>query len=403
MDRWSTWSASPNEASAAAESPPPTTVVPGDRATASATERVPPAKGSSSRPPWGRSRRTCPRADHGGVGGHGARSDVQAHPASGTSMPSRRAARRRRRSGPRERGRPAAAGGNPALALRQRVAGQLDTLVLDQRVAGGETLGAEEAEAHGPADEKSVGDVEEAVDQRDLVAHLGPAEHHDQRRSGASTTDRSASTSRSTRSPAADGAAARPPRRWRRGGTMHRAERVVHVGVGERGEVVGEPRIVRRSPPAPSGCSRAPGPRPAGAAPHPASLRPDHLGRLRDRCIDQLGEPVRTRPHRRLRLAALRPAEMRAEDQSRSLLQQQVDGGQGGADARVVGDPAVLERDVEVHAGEHRLPLLEVQIANRALAERGLLLSNRRTRQHAFRQIDHPVRSPTRCRTRPRS
>ena len=55
-----TLSARPNDASAAAESPPPTTVVPGDAATASATARVPAAKGSSSKAPIGPFQNTVP-------------------------------------------------------------------------------------------------------------------------------------------------------------------------------------------------------------------------------------------------------------------------------------------------------------------------------------------------------
>src|SRR3712207_7926337 len=47
----STLSARPKLTSAAAESPPPTTVLPGAAATASATRRVPPAKGSISNAP----------------------------------------------------------------------------------------------------------------------------------------------------------------------------------------------------------------------------------------------------------------------------------------------------------------------------------------------------------------
>ena len=60
MDRCVTRSASPNSARAAAESPPPTTVVPGARATASATARVPAAKGSISNTPIGPFQKTVP-------------------------------------------------------------------------------------------------------------------------------------------------------------------------------------------------------------------------------------------------------------------------------------------------------------------------------------------------------
>ncbi len=51
---------SPNCASAAAESPPPTTVKPGALATASATARVPTANGSSSNAPIGPFQKTVP-------------------------------------------------------------------------------------------------------------------------------------------------------------------------------------------------------------------------------------------------------------------------------------------------------------------------------------------------------
>ena len=55
-----TRSASPNWASAAAESPPPTTVTASDSATASATVRVPAANGSSSNAPIGPFQNTVP-------------------------------------------------------------------------------------------------------------------------------------------------------------------------------------------------------------------------------------------------------------------------------------------------------------------------------------------------------
>jgi hypothetical protein len=42
-------------------------------------------------------------------------------------------------------------------------------------------LGAEEAERHRAADQQRVGDVEEAVDQRDLVGDLRASEYDDQR------------------------------------------------------------------------------------------------------------------------------------------------------------------------------------------------------------------------------
>src|SRR5438105_762291 len=60
VERWSTACASPNRSRAAAESPPPTTVTPRARAIASATVRVPCAKGASSKAPMGPFQNTDP-------------------------------------------------------------------------------------------------------------------------------------------------------------------------------------------------------------------------------------------------------------------------------------------------------------------------------------------------------
>jgi hypothetical protein len=73
----------------------------------------------------------------------------------------------------------------------------------------------------------------------------------------------------------------------------------------------------------------------------------------------QLAEAGRHRLDRILRavIFRLRAAEMRADAHlGGAALEQQLERGQGGADARVVGDPAVLERHVQVGAHEHLLP-----------------------------------------------
>jgi hypothetical protein len=52
---------------------------------------------------------------------------------------------------------------------------------------------------------------------------------------------------------------------------------------------------------------------------------------------------------------ALGTAEMRTEDHLRFVAESVFDGGEGFADAGVVGDDAVLERDVEIDADEDAL------------------------------------------------
>src|ERR1700685_3974244 len=64
----------------------------------------------------------------------------------------------------------------------------------------------------------------------------------------------------------------------------------------------------------------------------------------------------------KLRLrATLGPAQMRGEDEASTFLDGQAKGGKSFADARVVGDDAVLEGNVEVHADEDALAV-EIEI-----------------------------------------
>ena len=71
---------------------------------------------------------------------------------------------------------------------------------------------------------------------------------------------------------------------------------------------------------------------------------------------EELRQPLRDGPQAEAVLdLAVGPAEVAREDDPRAVGEQVVDGRDGGADARVVGDLAVLERDVEVDADEDAL------------------------------------------------
>ena len=114
------------------------------------------------------------------------------------------------------------------------------------------------------------------------------------------------------------------------------------------------------------------------------------VGRERDLDAEQLTQTLRGGLERELLVHALRPPEMREQDEPGGpLLAQLLQGRQRRPDACVVGDLAVLVlRDVEVHADEDALAL-DVEIVKRAHAPAP---SGRGPRSGWS--------SPTRCRTR---
>ena len=188
-----------------------------------------------------------------------------------------------------------------------------------------------------------------------------------------------------------------------------RAEGVVHVGVGQPGQLLGQVGVVLRLAALPARVLEhqdAARLQPLGAAP---DLRADHVGRLVDGSVDQLRQPVRGRLERGLGVTALGPPQVGAQDQPRPALQQQLDRGHRGPDPAVVGHPAVVQRHVEVDAHEHPVPLRNRQVADTSLAELSLpglhlLHVPRRPPRRRAPAGSAPPRgwsSPTRCRTTP--
>ena len=99
----------------------------------------------------------------------------------------------------------------------ERLARQLDPLLLDQRVARLVALGAEEAEAHRAADQDLVGELEEALDHADLVGHLRPAEHDHERPVGIVEDGGELTQLALEQQPGVGGQVAGRRPRWRRG------------------------------------------------------------------------------------------------------------------------------------------------------------------------------------------
>ena len=81
---------------------------------------------------------------------------------------------------------------------------------------------------------------------------------------------------------------------------------------------------------------------------------------------------------------AVRTAEVAGQDDRGPRVEEQVDRRDGGPDARIVGDPAVGERDVEVDANEDPFAG-DVRVADRELVHRGQAVTGRRAATNAIR------------------
>jgi len=137
---------------------------------------------------------------------------------------------------------------------------------------------------------------------------------------------------------------------------MRRPERVVDVDVGHVGQRLGEAGVVplllrveaqvleQEQVAGTQLADRDLDPRAKGVTGHP------HVA------AEQQAEPIRDRLEaQRVVDLALRPAEVAGQDHRRASLEEIADGGQAGPDAGVVGDPPIVERDVQVGPQEDPL------------------------------------------------
>ena len=228
-------------------------------------------------------------------------------------------------------------------------------------------LGAEEGEAHRAADQDLVGDVEEALDQRDLVGDLGAAQHQDERPLRVVAHGRQLADFALKQQPRVGGQVRGDAGRARVGAVAG-AEGVVDVEVGEARQGLGERRVVLRLARLVARVLEQEDLAGAEREGHLLHPLPHHIRRHPHRRSNELGEPLGDRRQRQPGLAVLGPPEVRAEDQRGAALAQQLDRRQGGADAGVVADPPVDKRNVEVDADEHAPPR-DLGVANARLAE----------------------------------
>src|SRR6267378_4992030 len=169
---------------------------------------------------------------------------------------------------------------------------------------------------------------------------------------------------------------------------MGRAERVVHVEVEPRRELLGERRIVLFL----LGMEADVLEHQDIARVHRADGFLDawtyRVVEKRNLAFGDLRESLRDGPERELGVGPFGTPEVRDQPERRAALDKSAEGGKRRADARVVGDLAALERHVEVDAHQYALsadvgvpdgPLVERHAGVSGLRRPGLVSSRRRT------------------------
>ena len=257
------------------------------------------------------------------------------------------------------------------LGFVERGLGDVDLVGLDQRLAGGLAERVEEGVGHAAADQQRVGLVQQVVDDVDLAGDLGAADDGDEGPVGFGE-DLAEEVEFLLHQQAGGGLRDEVGDALGGGvGAVRAAEGVVDVDVAQRGELLGEGRIVGLLFRVEAEVLQQQGLAGLELLRHLQRDVADAVGRegdvLRDveHLLQQLAQArdQRAQAHGLDRLA-LGPAEVRAENDLGLVAQRVLDGRQRLADASVVGDDAVLQRDVEVHADKHAL-VGKIQITNR--------------------------------------
>ena len=142
-------------------------------------------------------------------------------------------------------------------------------------------------------------------------------------------------------------------------GAMRRSERVVHVVVAKLAQLLGEVRIVGFLFGVEAQVLQQQRLAAFQLLGHLLGLHADAVGREADilaaaqHIVDQNAQPLGDRLQAHLGIGlAFGTSQMRSQDEPRAMTQRVLDGGQRLADASVVHDAAVVERDVEVNPHE---------------------------------------------------
>ena len=138
---------------------------------------------------------------------------------------------------------------------------------------------------------------------------------------------------------------------------MRRAERVVDVDVGERGQLLAEGGVVLLLALVEAQVLEQQHVAVAQRGRLGLGILAHRVAREHDRLAEKLGKAQRGRAQaeRLLVTGARRTSQVAHQDDARAVADELLDRGQRGADARVIGDDAVFDRHVEVDAHQHLL------------------------------------------------
>ena len=232
------------------------------------------------------------------------------------------------------------------------VTDRVDLVGLDARGPDVVALGAQEGEAHRPADRDRVDAAEQVLEHGQLVGDLGPAEHGHVGPGGVleqATEDLDLAFEQQARVAGQAGRDAAD----RGVATVAGPEGVVDVDVGHGRQGVGEAVLV----------GLLAGIEPQVLEQHDlavaervgtgARVVADHVGRDGDVLTEQLGQAGPDRAHRVGRVdLAVGSTEVRGQHDPRPAVEQQAQGRQCRLQPQVVGDPPRVQRDVEVGTQE---------------------------------------------------
>ena len=249
-----------------------------------------------------------------------------------------------------------------AFCLFERGFGDVDLVGFDEGFAGGLALGVEEGVGHAAADDDGVSLVEQVVDDLDLVGDLGSADDGDEGLVGFG--EGLAEVGELLLHEQAGGGDFDEVGDAFGGGVgaVGAAEGVVDVDVAETGEFFGEGGVVGLFFGVEAEVFEQEGLAGFEVGGHLAGDGADAVGGEGDVLVvaeDVVEEAAKVIDEgaeaHGVDGFALGAAEVRAEDDLGLVAEGVLDGGEGLADAGVVGDDAVLEGDVEVDADEDAL------------------------------------------------